>query len=277
VVLCIDEMGPLSARSYPGRELVRGRAGRAKRELERDRDRKLGGYVFGAFRPATGEALTETYESRSIVTFVDFLEKVEAWVPESVGRIYAIMDNLKAHKAYDVLLFNVAHPRWEFVFQPKYAAYLNLIEPWWKTLRSLALAGRDFESWRESRSRSARLGTTGTSAATPTSGAGAGGAGGTGPHGAPASEPCQRSRPRVGEGVPNLADEPVAVATQAPPTGGPARSWPPPALSPRALRPNQLPARSSCAYQERQSRRPGLDPGEVPVPQGGREREHAGE
>jgi transposase len=144
-------MGPLSVRSYPGRELVRewegGLAGRASWELGSDRGRKFGGYVFGAFVPATGEALTATYESRSIATFADFLEKVEAWVPDDVGRIYAIMDNLRAHKAYDVLLFNVAHPRWEFVFQPKYAAYLNLIESWWKTLRSLALAGRFFETW----------------------------------------------------------------------------------------------------------------------------------
>ena len=46
-----------------------------------------------------------------------------------------------AHRAPDVLLFALAHPRWEFVFQPKYAAYLNLIEPWWKILRSLALKG----------------------------------------------------------------------------------------------------------------------------------------
>ena len=143
-------MGPLSARSYPGRRLVRARAGeRARRELELDRDRKLGGYVFGAFRPSTGEALTATYTSRSIVTFVDFLEKVEEWVPKDVGRIYAVMDNLRAHRAYDVLLFNVAHARWEFVFQPKYAAYLNLIEPWWKTLRSLAIKGRVFETWEQ--------------------------------------------------------------------------------------------------------------------------------
>ncbi len=143
----------MSVRPYPGTELVRaregGRAGRARWELELDRDRKPGGYVFGAFIPATGEALTATYESRSIVTFLDFLEKVEAWVPKSVGRIYAIMDNLRAHKAYDVLLFSLAHPRWEFVFQPKYAAYLNLIEPWWKTLRSLAIKGRFFESWEQ--------------------------------------------------------------------------------------------------------------------------------
>ena len=35
------------------------------------------------------------------------------------------------------------------VFQPKYAAYLNLIEPWWKVLRSLALKGRRFDAWSE--------------------------------------------------------------------------------------------------------------------------------
>lgn len=152
-MICIDEMGPLSVRSYPGGELIRGReggfAGRAKWELQKDRDRKFGGYVFGAFIPATGEAFTATYTSRSIVTFLDFLEKVEEWVPESVERIYAIMDNLRAHKAYDVLLFSLAHSRWEFVFQPKYAAYLNLIEPWWKTLRSLAIKGRFFETWEQ--------------------------------------------------------------------------------------------------------------------------------
>jgi len=48
-----------------------------------------------------------------------------------------------------VLLFSLAHPRWEFVFQPVYAAYFNLIEAWWKILRSLALKGRRFTTWEE--------------------------------------------------------------------------------------------------------------------------------
>jgi transposase len=52
--------------------------------------------------------------------------------------VYAILDNLSSHRTTDVLLFLLAHPRWEMVFQPKYAADLNLIEPWWKILRSLA-------------------------------------------------------------------------------------------------------------------------------------------
>ena len=55
--------------------------------------------------------------------------------------------NLSTHRATDVLLWSLPHPRWEFVFQPTYAAYLNLIEPWWKVLRSLALKGRRFATW----------------------------------------------------------------------------------------------------------------------------------
>jgi transposase len=72
---------------------------------------------------------------------------VEAWLPPEIERVYAILDNLNVHRATDVLLFVLAHPRWEFAFQPTYAAYLNLIEPWWKVLRSLALKGRRFETW----------------------------------------------------------------------------------------------------------------------------------
>ena len=45
------------------------------------------------------------------------------------------------------MLFCLAHPRWAFVFEPTYAPDLNLIEPWWKTLLSLALKGRRFETW----------------------------------------------------------------------------------------------------------------------------------
>ena len=100
-------------------------------------------------RPATGEAFTETCAGRTTANWVDFLGAVERWIDAEVERVYAVVDNLNVHSATDVLLFALAHPRWEFVFQPKYAAYLNLIEPWWKILRSLALKGRRFEAWPE--------------------------------------------------------------------------------------------------------------------------------
>jgi len=122
-------------------------AERARQEIDYGRRGK--GYVFGAFQPATGAALTEAYDRRTTANFVDFLEKVQLWLAPGIERVYVILDNLAAHHATDVLLFALAHPCWEFVFQPKYAAYLNLIEPWWKVLRSLALRGRRFETWTE--------------------------------------------------------------------------------------------------------------------------------
>jgi DDE superfamily endonuclease len=105
--------------------------------------------VFGAFQPATGAALTWTATRRTTANCVAFLEETEVWIDATVERVYAILDNRKAHRAADVLLFALAHLRWEFVFQPKYAAYLNLIEPWWKILRSLALKGKRFETWEQ--------------------------------------------------------------------------------------------------------------------------------
>jgi transposase len=91
--------------------------------------------------------MTAPYPKRSTANVVAFLDQVDSWLDPTAERVYAILDNLSAHRAPDVLLWAWAHPRWEFVFQPKYAAYLNLIEPWWKILRSLALKGRRFETW----------------------------------------------------------------------------------------------------------------------------------
>jgi hypothetical protein len=151
-------MGPEAAKSFVGHRAVRTApsppgeeprrpAGRACQEIDYGRREK--GYVFGAFQPASGHAFTLPYTGRTIANWVDFLEQVDTRLPADVARIYAILDNLSTHRAVDVLLFALAHPRWEFVFQPTYAAYLNLIEPWWKILRSLALHGRRFETWAE--------------------------------------------------------------------------------------------------------------------------------
>ena len=157
-VVCLDEMGPESAKSVPGQRLlpailpaapavVSSPAGRATQEIDYGRRGK--GYIFGAFRPHTGEAFTIPYAGRTTANWIDFLTAVEQWLPTEVETVYAILDNLNVHRATDVLLFSLAYPRWEFVFQPTYAAYLNLIEPWWKVLRSLALKGRRFETWDE--------------------------------------------------------------------------------------------------------------------------------
>ena len=115
VVICLDEMGPES-----GQELPRPRGWSAPEPAERhggrgrpqeiDYGRRGKGYIFGAFRPATGEALTAPYAGRTTANWVDFLEQVEAWVPAEVERVYAILDNLSTHRAPDVLLFGAGPP-----------------------------------------------------------------------------------------------------------------------------------------------------------------------
>jgi hypothetical protein len=117
---------------------------RATQEIDRG-----AGYIDGAFPPATGAALTAPDPARNSANFVDFLGQVAAWVDPTVARVYAVLDNLSRHRTVDVRRWALAHPRGEFVFQPTHAAYLNLIEPWWKVLRSLARKGRRFETWGE--------------------------------------------------------------------------------------------------------------------------------
>lgn len=106
--------------------------------------------MFGTLRPARGAPYTELYNGRTIAHWVNFLERVDGWIDPTIEQIFAIVDNLNI-RSTDVWLFSLAHPRWQFVFQPQYAAYLNLIEPWWKTLRALARKGRRFETWDEGR------------------------------------------------------------------------------------------------------------------------------
>ncbi|MFN8533533.1 MAG: transposase [Dehalococcoidia bacterium] len=146
-------MGPEGVKSFPGQRVIRVAptsstpGGRATQQIDYGRRGK--GYVFGAFQAATGAALTVCYDRRTTANWVAFLDQVDAWIPAEVERVYAVLDNLSTHHAMDVLLWLLTHPRWEFVFQPTAAAYLNLIEPWWKILRSLALKGRRFETWEE--------------------------------------------------------------------------------------------------------------------------------
>jgi transposase len=93
VTVCLDQMGPESAKSFPGQQVVRARpdpddtrpAERARQEI--DYGRRGSGYIFGAFTPADGAALTAPYDGRTIVNWVDFLEHVEAWIPPEMERV----------------------------------------------------------------------------------------------------------------------------------------------------------------------------------------------
>jgi transposase len=61
-------------------------------------------------------------------------------------RWLVIEDNLSTHHSRETKVALLAWPEIQVQFIPKYASWLNLIEPWWKQLKNLALKGRRFET-----------------------------------------------------------------------------------------------------------------------------------
>jgi transposase len=140
-VICIDEMGPLAAKTYPGEEWVEGPY---RATFEPDYGRRGKVWVHGAFEPATGQATILTSPSRDSASHIQLLERVIEQFP--ADRWLIIEDNLSTHVSRQTRLALAAWPEIQVLFLPKYACWLNLIEPWWKQLRSLALKGRRFET-----------------------------------------------------------------------------------------------------------------------------------
>ena len=140
-------MGPVAAKRYPGQQAIDVQvrpAQRARQDI--DYGRRAKGYVFGALWETTGACWTQCCPRRTKAPFSAFLAWVDEPIPPDARRLYAILDHLGRPHCPDRLLFQMHHPRGEFVYQPKYAAYLNLIEPWWTILRSLAVKGRRLDT-----------------------------------------------------------------------------------------------------------------------------------
>lgn len=134
-------MGPLSAKTYPGETW---QPGPYRATFEPDYGRRGVLWVHGAFEPATGEATFLLSPRRDGATHIQFLEQMITTYP--ADRWLVIEDNLTIHKSRDVKTALLAWPEIQIQFLPKYACWLNLIEPWWKQLRALALKGRRFEN-----------------------------------------------------------------------------------------------------------------------------------
>jgi transposase len=140
-VICIDELGPLSAKTYPGEEW---KAGPHRATFEPDYGRRGTLWVHGAFEPATGQASLVLSDRRDSASHICLLEQVIAEFP--ADRLLIVEDNLSTHHSRQTQLALLAWPEIQVLFIPTYACWLNLIEPWWKQLKSLALKGRRFET-----------------------------------------------------------------------------------------------------------------------------------
>ena len=137
-MICLDELGPGRRTTLSRPELERLTAHRP--HFRPDYARYGYRWAFGALAHRTGAVFVETVATRDTTAWLHFLDGLETFAPP--GDAYLIVDNLPLHWSVDTMLWNWGHPRFHFVPLPKAAAWLNLIEGFWKILRQRALAGR---------------------------------------------------------------------------------------------------------------------------------------
>jgi hypothetical protein len=136
-VICLDELGPVAAQRYPGPSWS---AAGQRPHFRPDYARHGYRWAFGALAHRTGAVFLRTAASRDTAAWLAFLDGLEAFAP--AGDAYLIVDALPLHWSLDTMLWNWGHPRFHFIPLPKRAAWLNLIEGFWKILGQRALAGR---------------------------------------------------------------------------------------------------------------------------------------
>jgi hypothetical protein len=136
-VVCVDELGPVVAKAYPGPSWAD-----AAHRPHFTPDHARHGYVwaYGALAHREGRVLLTTAARRTIDTLLQFLDRLEDFVPG--GEVYLIVDALPLHWTLDTMLWNWGHPRFHLVPLFRKAAWLNLIEEFWKILTDRALRGR---------------------------------------------------------------------------------------------------------------------------------------
>jgi transposase len=144
-VICLDECGPVAARRYPPLGTWADEAHRP--HYRPDYARHGYCWAYGALKHRTGEVFVQTADTRDTPSWLRFLDGLEAFAP--AGEVYLIADGLPLHWTLETMLWNWGHPRFHFVPLPTAAAWLNLIEGFWKILNQRALAGRACRSLAE--------------------------------------------------------------------------------------------------------------------------------
>lgn len=89
----------------------------------------------------TGEAIPLVSETHKSEDYIEFLKKLDAKYPKG-DKIRLILDNLKVHTSQKVVEYLQTIPdRFEFVFTPKHASWLNLVEGFFSKMTKQMLRG----------------------------------------------------------------------------------------------------------------------------------------
>src|SRR6266478_3765207 len=133
IVLCVDEKSQIQAldRTQPGLPIKPGRCGTRTHDYKRNGTTTL----FAALDALEGTVLGTCYPRHRNIEFRKFLRQIDASVPPGLD-IHMILDNYGTHKHPRVQSWLAKHPRFHLHFTPTSASWLNLVERWFRELRS---------------------------------------------------------------------------------------------------------------------------------------------
>lgn len=97
----------------------------------------------------TGEAIPMVSDTHNSEDYIAFLKKLDAKYPKG-DKIRLILDNLKVHSSQQVVEYlQTISGRFEFVFTPKHASWLNLVEGFFSKMTKQMLRGIRVKSKQE--------------------------------------------------------------------------------------------------------------------------------
>src|SRR5260370_37605900 len=107
-VVCVDELGPVTPRTFPPAPGWSSDGHRIKAPLEYSRGSDKA-WVLGALRVRDGHVLTQTAASRNTAGYLELLRGIARANP--TGDVYLIADNLSSHTSGPIRAWLAEHPR----------------------------------------------------------------------------------------------------------------------------------------------------------------------
>lgn len=143
-VWSVDEKTSIQPRprAKPTRAATPKRVVRVEHEYLRDGALNL----IAGFNTRSGEVLGVCRPRKRQAEFIEFLETLDAHVPQKVTTVHVVLDNVVMHKGKEVQKWLQAHPRMEFHFTPVHCSWMNQIEQWFGVLQRKRLCLSDFDS-----------------------------------------------------------------------------------------------------------------------------------
>jgi hypothetical protein len=141
-VICADEHTSIQPRPRlaPTRAAQPGQPTQVEHEYRRCGALNL----LAALDTRSGKVWGEIASRKPQVEFIALLEQMDADLPESVTRIYLVVDNVPMHSGKKVRAWLLAHPRFELVHPPVHCSWMNQIEQWFSILVRKRLRIADF-------------------------------------------------------------------------------------------------------------------------------------